>query len=365
MLSALAAHAAEAVQDALDLAEATAAPHVARAHPHGVGPADRDDRARADPAGRLHRHPHRARLPERLRRAHRARLGHRGPEGRRRLVAAGAGRVARRRPGPARARARRGVRGRGLLPRPRRRGLPCAWASPSRPTARRATAAVRAPGSTTGSSSRCTAADGSRLGFIWADEPEDRLLPSRPRLQALRLFANQATAAVVTARAVEELRFLADHDPLTRLGNRRAFTGRLGEESYRASRYGQPFALVLLDLDDFKVLNDRHGHAAGDAAPRRGGRRPAARAAALGPRLPAGGRRVRAAAGPQRPHGGRRARPSACARRWRRWTSAASRRRGRRSASPWAAPGRSTPRRSCATPTTRSTPPSARSAPPR
>ena len=76
-------------------------------------------------------------------------------------------------------------------------------------------------------------ADGSRLGFIWADEPEDRLLPSRPRLQALRLFANQATAAVVTARAVEELRFLADHDPLTRLGNRRAFTGRLEEEAYR------------------------------------------------------------------------------------------------------------------------------------
>jgi diguanylate cyclase (GGDEF)-like protein len=109
-------------------------------------------------------------------------------------------------------------------------------------------------------------ADGSRLGFIWADEPEDRLLPSRPRLQALRLFANQATAAVVTARAVEELRFLAEHDPLTRLGNRRAFTGRLEEESYRASRYAQPFALVLLDLDDFKVLNDRHGHAAGDAA---------------------------------------------------------------------------------------------------
>jgi len=109
-------------------------------------------------------------------------------------------------------------------------------------------------------------ADGSLLGVIWADEPEDRLLPSRQRLQALRLFANQATAAVVAAQAFSEMRFLADHDPLTRLGNRRAFTRRLGEEANRAGRYGHPFALVLLDLDDFKSVNDRHGHAGGDAA---------------------------------------------------------------------------------------------------
>jgi diguanylate cyclase (GGDEF)-like protein len=109
-------------------------------------------------------------------------------------------------------------------------------------------------------------ADGSLLGVIWADEPEDRLLPSRQRLQALRLFANQATTAVVSAQAFEEMRFLADHDPLTRLGNRRAFTRTLAEAAYRTARYGQSFALVLMDLDDFKGLNDRHGHAAGDAA---------------------------------------------------------------------------------------------------
>jgi diguanylate cyclase (GGDEF)-like protein len=109
-------------------------------------------------------------------------------------------------------------------------------------------------------------ADGSLLGYIWADEPDDRLLPSRQRLQALRLFANQAAAAVVSAQAFDEMRFLADHDPLTRLGNRRAFTRRLGDEAYRASRYGQRFALVLMDLDNFKALNDGHGHAAGDAA---------------------------------------------------------------------------------------------------
>ena len=206
-------------------------------------------------------------------------------------------------------------------------------------------------------------ADGSRLGFIWADEPEDRLLPSRPRLQALRLFANQATAAVVTARAVEELRFLADARP--------ADPPRQPPGVHGASGGGGLPGLPLRAAVRARAARPRRLQ--GPQRPprpcgrrrraRRGGRRPAARAAALGPRLPPGGRRVRAAAGPQRPRRGDaddRARARGAGRRW---TSAASRRRARRSGSPWAGPGRSTPRRSCATPTTRSTPPSARSAP--
>jgi diguanylate cyclase (GGDEF)-like protein len=108
--------------------------------------------------------------------------------------------------------------------------------------------------------------DGRLTGVIWADEPEDRLLPSRDCLKALRAFANQATTAVASAAALAEARFLAEHDPLTRLGNRRAFTRHLRERSYRSTRYGEPFALVVLDVDGFKALNDRLGHAAGDAA---------------------------------------------------------------------------------------------------
>jgi diguanylate cyclase (GGDEF)-like protein len=108
--------------------------------------------------------------------------------------------------------------------------------------------------------------DGGLVGVIWADEPEDRLLPSTDRLKALRMFANQATTAVAAAAAFEEMRFLADHDPLTRLGNRRAFTRRLAEDVHRAARYGQRFALVVLDVDGFKALNDLHGHLAGDRA---------------------------------------------------------------------------------------------------
>ena len=110
------------------------------------------------------------------------------------------------------------------------------------------------------------ATDGGLVGVIWVDEPEDRLLPSQARLQTLRTFANQASTAVASAAAFAEAQYLADHDPLTRLGNRRAFTRQLAQETYRATRYGEPFALVVLDVDGFKGLNDRHGHAAGDAA---------------------------------------------------------------------------------------------------
>ena len=107
---------------------------------------------------------------------------------------------------------------------------------------------------------------GRLVGVIWVDEPEDRLLPSTQRLQALRLFANQASTAVASASQFEEMRFLADHDPLTRLGNRRAFIRRLGVEADRTGRYARTFALVHCDVDDFKSLNDRHGHMAGDEA---------------------------------------------------------------------------------------------------
>jgi len=107
---------------------------------------------------------------------------------------------------------------------------------------------------------------GAVIGLLGADEPEDRLLPSAEKLQALRIFANQAAAAIVASAHLEELRFLADHDTLTRLPNRRAFVDRLDSEVARVRRYDRAFALVLCDLDGFKQLNDHFGHAAGDEA---------------------------------------------------------------------------------------------------
>jgi diguanylate cyclase (GGDEF)-like protein len=55
------------------------------------------------------------------------------------------------------------------------------------------------------------------------------------------------------------------HDGLTGLLNRRAFDDLLSESCARSDRYGWQFTLVLVDLDDFKDVNDRLGHAAGDA----------------------------------------------------------------------------------------------------
>jgi diguanylate cyclase (GGDEF)-like protein len=63
-----------------------------------------------------------------------------------------------------------------------------------------------------------------------------------------------------------EVEDLADRDALTPLLNRRAFLRELGRIRTFAQRYGSPASLVYFDLDDLKGVNDRLGHAAGDAA---------------------------------------------------------------------------------------------------
>ena len=107
---------------------------------------------------------------------------------------------------------------------------------------------------------------GDAFGVIWADDPEDRLLPSADRLQSLRVFANQATTALLAAEQFERMRFLADHDPLTDLLNRRSFVRQLDAEVARSRRYNRPLALLVFDLNELKTLNDTYGHAAGDDA---------------------------------------------------------------------------------------------------
>jgi len=65
-------------------------------------------------------------------------------------------------------------------------------------------------------------------------------------------------------RLLEREKELSRTDSLTGLMNRRAFGERLEEEIVRSRRYGRPFSLAYMDLDDFKEINDRHGHGAGD-----------------------------------------------------------------------------------------------------
>jgi diguanylate cyclase (GGDEF)-like protein len=66
-------------------------------------------------------------------------------------------------------------------------------------------------------------------------------------------------------RLRNEVADLALLDDLTGVGNRRHLVQRLTEECARSERSGQPFSLLVIDLDGFKAINDTHGHAAGDA----------------------------------------------------------------------------------------------------
>jgi len=71
--------------------------------------------------------------------------------------------------------------------------------------------------------------------------------------------------AVRLHQKLHALEQLSSTDALTGIGNRRQLEARLGDELRRASRYGDPLSLVLLDIDHFKRVNDRHGHLTGDA----------------------------------------------------------------------------------------------------
>jgi diguanylate cyclase (GGDEF)-like protein len=66
--------------------------------------------------------------------------------------------------------------------------------------------------------------------------------------------------------ALREAGEVASQDPLTGVLNRRGMTESFERESARSRRNGEPLALALIDLDDFKLVNDQHGHAVGDAA---------------------------------------------------------------------------------------------------
>jgi diguanylate cyclase (GGDEF)-like protein len=83
---------------------------------------------------------------------------------------------------------------------------------------------------------------------------------------AYLLVVGVAIAGLSRLRGTEaQLEQLATRDPLTDVLNARAFSEELAQELRRNRRYGRPLALIYLDLDDFKRVNDAHGHATGDA----------------------------------------------------------------------------------------------------
>ncbi|MGB9586455.1 MAG: sensor domain-containing diguanylate cyclase, partial [Anaerolineales bacterium] len=82
--------------------------------------------------------------------------------------------------------------------------------------------------------------------------------------QKLKMFASHAALALENARLYQEVQRLAITDALTGLYNRRFFFERAVQELDRSRRYHHPLAIMMMDLDHFKKVNDKFGHPAGD-----------------------------------------------------------------------------------------------------
>ena len=80
----------------------------------------------------------------------------------------------------------------------------------------------------------------------------------------LALLIARTGQLVLLKQTMDRLRAEADRDHLTGLANRRRFRATLGQEVERWRRYNVPCALVLVDIDHLKKINDKHGHSAGD-----------------------------------------------------------------------------------------------------
>ncbi len=89
-------------------------------------------------------------------------------------------------------------------------------------------------------------------------------LPSEFESRCLALGARLAELAIERERVAVQLRVMAERDSLTGLPNRSAFSEILSRELASASAEGRAVGVAVLDVDDFKLVNDRHGHAVGD-----------------------------------------------------------------------------------------------------
>lgn len=113
--------------------------------------------------------------------------------------------------------------------------------------------------------------EGSWQGEIWNQRKNGEIYPQFLSIGSVRNEHGQTTHYVaslsdISARKADEekMRTLAFYDSLTKLPNRRLFLERLDHAHAAAQRSGSHAALVLVNLDDFKTLNDIEGHAAGD-----------------------------------------------------------------------------------------------------
>ena len=102
-------------------------------------------------------------------------------------------------------------------------------------------------------------------GVLFVDDGTVRMLAVQD-LEALEILASFAAIAIGHAWQHREVAHRAVTDGLTGLFNRRYFDELLNREFQRAERHGREFSLALVDVNDFKIYNDRYGHQAGDEA---------------------------------------------------------------------------------------------------
>jgi diguanylate cyclase (GGDEF)-like protein len=81
---------------------------------------------------------------------------------------------------------------------------------------------------------------------------------------SLPIKAGDVDSLDTLQRLIDKLAYQSDHDPLTGLFNRRSFQENLTVEIERARRLKAPMSLAMIDIDDFKSINDRYGHVCGD-----------------------------------------------------------------------------------------------------
>jgi diguanylate cyclase (GGDEF)-like protein len=108
-------------------------------------------------------------------------------------------------------------------------------------------------------------ADGGSVGTLSAFTRSSHRKLNDQEIDELERLAFKAGPALENARRYQEARALADLDALTNLHNRRYFHETLAREVARAQRYQRRLSLIVVDLDDFKAINDRVGHLTGDA----------------------------------------------------------------------------------------------------
>ncbi|MBV9925604.1 MAG: sensor domain-containing diguanylate cyclase [Acidobacteria bacterium] len=104
------------------------------------------------------------------------------------------------------------------------------------------------------------------MGVLMVTSDDQQRLWQENEVMLLRTVADQVAVAVNHARLFEQMQHQALTDALTGCFNRRFFEIQLERDLHLATRMRQPVSLILLDIDHFKQVNDKHGHDAGDAA---------------------------------------------------------------------------------------------------